>query len=251
MNIHVDIDLFEKLAISTISSYQFGSTVYGLADVNSDVDLLHIHVPSKQHELSYSWDNSMFQYKEENIDHIFTTIDVFLRNLFTGDSTINFEILHGTNTNKHLDYLFDNKHMFYNYSIVRAYLGFAKRDLKMAANGNNKLYHAIRGYYAAQSILEGDYNLSLRSDLITLYSTLKGVCDKVIVKEYFAKIDELRIKLNHLLDANAIRRYSEPKDMTQLDEFLFDLKSSEWYNNMRTDYDTSLLFNRLENGVSY
>ena len=252
MNIHVDKDMFETLIGSTIGSYQFGSTVYGTTTQDSDVDVLHIFVPSLEHEMSYVWDNSMFQYKDGNVDHIFTTIDVFIRNLLIGDSTINFEILHGDiGEFKQLAYLFKNKDMFYNYSIVRAYLGFAKRDLKMAKEGNNKLSHAVRGYYAASDIMIGEYGLSFSNELVEFVKDLKGKYDSDLKKSYIGKVERLRDQLNRKLDNGEITRYASPVRLQELDRFVVDLKRSAWYNSFRSEYDLAAIYDRLENGVKY
>lgn len=80
--------------------------------------------------------------------------------------SVNFEICNSTDLlNTKLQFLYDNRIAFYNYKILRSYLGLARRDLKHLdkatknkpstnRNKNKKLIHAIRGYYTAKQILE-------------------------------------------------------------------------------------------------
>lgn len=254
MNIHIGKEMFDTLMASTIGSYEFGSTLYELSTDTSDVDIMHIFVPSDNMEKSYVWDNSMFQYKEDGVDHIFTTIDGFIRNLLTGDSTINFEILHSENNFEILGFLFNNKKMFYNYSVLRAYLGFAKRDLKLAKDPK-KMAHAIRGYNAAYSLYHNNTynNISSESDKEHILFYKSG--NKASLEHIFElkeKVEKLRDKVNIDFDSGKIYRYSSVSDLARLDNWVFALKSSDKYMSKKQKFiDITSIYDALENGVSY
>jgi predicted nucleotidyltransferase len=81
MNIHItDIELFEKLSISTIFSIEIGSKMYGLDNDNSDRDILCIYATSDNELNSFYMTHHQIQYKENNTDYIFVNIHNFIRN---------------------------------------------------------------------------------------------------------------------------------------------------------------------------
>ena len=62
---------------------------------------------------------------------MFINIHSFLSNAISGDSTINFGVINSKQIlGTELDFLYKYREYFYNYKIIRSYLGLARRDLK-------------------------------------------------------------------------------------------------------------------------
>ena len=95
MNIHFeDKDLFEQLKRESLVKVKVGSHLYGMETDESDVDYLYIYLKPENMKDSFIWEHHQLQYKEDGVDHNFVDLHTFIRNILTGDSTINFEVLH-------------------------------------------------------------------------------------------------------------------------------------------------------------
>ena len=183
MNIHfTDKTLLDGLVKSTIVNIKVGSHVYGLENEQSDDDWLVIYLESFSERDSFMWEHHQLQYKEDGVDHNFTSLQVFIRNILTGDNTINFEALHSdTMRDSNLSWLWDMRDDFVNHNIIKSYLGLAKRDLKFWLKDTNKgkkhsaktykrLSHFIRGVIFAKQLIEGTFSLDLtKSNTTTLF----------------------------------------------------------------------------------
>jgi predicted nucleotidyltransferase len=263
MNIHIkDINLFNKLKESAILKIEIGSSNYKLNTSNSDVDYLYIY-PTTDNELnSFVKVHHQFQYKEDNIDHNFVNLHTFIGNLINGDSTINYEVVNNKELiNSNLEFLYKMKDSFRNYSIIRSYLGMARRDLKMIGNEleevkNKKLIHAIRGYFFAKSIMENNFNL-INDELILIANDIRTRNFKQnwsIVEEYNKKISSLREELNLNIQNKSLilPKLIEPKNAKLLDDKIFNLiKSENWLNKKIKNFDLSYYYDTFENWVVY
>lgn len=128
-----------------------GSKLYQTFDDNSDTDYLRLYNIGK-FTTTYFPNIHQFQYKdvENNIDYIWTNHTQFWKNLQSGDSTINADLICFSNF-----FVRDKEQKLLNlrtYKVIKAYLGFAKRDLQ--AKTEKKFKHAIRSIYMAEELLQ-------------------------------------------------------------------------------------------------
>jgi len=89
--------------------------MYGTDNENSDTDILHIYVQTKEESNSFVkfQNHHQLQFKKDNVDYIFTDIFTFLKNLMSGDSTINFEVIHSeTLKGTCLEFLYNERKSF-------------------------------------------------------------------------------------------------------------------------------------------
>lgn len=155
MNIHcTDKHLFKKLKDTTIVTVLVGSHMYGLNHEGSDKDYLNIFLPNSTYYLNPFKNHHQYQFKFDNVDEIFVDVNTFIQNLANGDSTINFECLFDKGFQESpLNFL--KPEMFRSYSIIRSYLGFAKRDIKrIIENPLKKAKHIMRGLEIASKLIE-------------------------------------------------------------------------------------------------
>lgn len=263
MNIHfTDKELFETLKKHSIVKVQIGSHLYGFNNEKSDIDYLYIHPRPVQMKDSYLWEHHQLQYKEDGIDHIFTDLPTFIRNILTGDSTINFEVLHELEGTA-LDSLYDARYKFYSYNVIRAYLGLARRDMKDAEpkNGDKrgwnfkKLHHAIRGYCTASMIYEGDYTNHWNGDHPFMANNLRMIKDGQMAadvenasKYYTNKIKQLRQDLNEKFEAGNIVRMMNVDSLAYMDTIV-RIVSEEHDHEFQIPKD--IYYEALENGIKY
>ena len=259
MNIHItDIEQYNSLLLATIETVEIGSSMYGTNNENSDVDYLHIYVPSISEKTSFVNSHHQLQYKENGIDHIFINFYAFIRNCLNGDSTINYEVLYSKNIKKSkiLGFLYDMRKSFSNYKIVRSYLGFSRRDIKQISKQTNsilknkKLAHATRCLQFANDILNDSFNPYIieNNDLYKKISDIKNLTDNDRIRKSFEVsdlIDDARKKLD--IDFNVgtlnIPTYMKSDDQYLLDVQIHDLVNSDewlskekWYMNMMPYY---------------
>ena len=176
MNIHINKEEFDWLMNQNrLGRFVMGSKLYGLNDEYSDEDVLIITWPYEDVLSSPFNSHHQFQYKdvENNIDYNFVDIITFIKNLVTGDSTVNFELLHSEQMeeNINLNWLTKYKDKFRSYNIIKAYLGLAERDIRHfnKKHGRDKLsaqVHIDRGYYFACDILSNNFKLKNHPALI-------------------------------------------------------------------------------------
>jgi predicted nucleotidyltransferase len=187
MNIHIkDIKLFEELKNSTLVNIEVGSKMYGLIHQNSDIDMLYIYATSDIELNSFYMSHEQLQYKGINKDYIFTNIHVFLRNALNGDSTINFETINSKKLiGTSLEFLYDLRKEFYNYKILRSYLGMAKRDIKRVNidgkndfDKNKKIAHAYRGLMFAKKVY-------FKNEILLSKNEIKEIKENIwLLKDY-------------------------------------------------------------------
>lgn len=258
MNIHIkDKSLFEQLKENSIFNIEIGSGMYGTSDENSDKDLLFIYKPFLLERNSFSITHHQFQYKEDNTDYLFINIYTFIRNALNGDSTINFEIINSPLLkNTIFSYLYENRYDFYNYKIVRSYLGLARRDSQFVFKTNddreqNKtISHIIRGFYFADRITKGDMNPIIEGELLQIINKVKTLTlnkdKKQILQEYMGYVSELREELN--LNKFKLQNYMSIENQYKLDSFISSL---DLINNNHGEKLMKLIYDVNENGIIY
>jgi predicted nucleotidyltransferase len=224
MNIKITKEQHLRLLERTSIKVPIGSHLYGTNTEKSDTDILCIYEPFDNWKLLESYPNyHQFQYdcEETNRDYIYTTFGQFWKNQRSGDSTINSDIIMFTNAITESD---ESKLNYCRtFKVIKSFIGFAKRDIKQSLNDNTgkKLFHATRGLYCAQSLLEGDlpdvYNVKVCFEepwsynyLVEFEKSLREVCnimfEKKKLENYFVREtnDDL---LNLLLSSNNIREF--------------------------------------------
>jgi predicted nucleotidyltransferase len=276
MNIHFnEIELFNNLHSLSVFKSEVGSYLYGLKNKSSDIDFLSIYIEPNLNLYTFLWEHHQLQYKTNSIDYNFTTLTSFIRNILTGDSTINFEMLFSDNLkNSELNFLYENRQYFINYNIIKSYLGLAKRDLKYwkkdtnnclkhSIETNKKLSHFVRGVLFAEMLLNNKFTLKLNKSFILNYE--KSDLDILIdIKNSDFQVDldfinfieekmyDLRKLLNHKFEQGYIYKYMNPIKMKEIDSFIKDFISSKQneINISHIDYH-NLFYESLENGIKY
>ncbi len=264
MNIHfTSQNLFEQLIKSSLVKIEVGSYLYGTKNENSDTDYLCIYVPSIEETNSFSFSHHQYQYKdiENNIDYVFTSLPNFIRNILTGDSTMNFEVIHSKQLmGSCLDFLYKYRDWFYSYPVIRAYLGFARRDLKHVNKGvsnyekNKRLLHAIRGLYFAYGVAVDSFSLQFTTTLFSIDDELTDVERKKHIDHFSEKIENYRKVVNEKLENGEIIRFMIPKDQYFLDNHLSSLYKKEEYLVKKRESFHSLMrltYEANEKGVTY
>lgn len=275
MNIHFkDIELFDNLMKNKIKQFVVGSHMYNLNNENSDIDYLTVYF-----DVNYgiSWEHHQLQYKNNGIDYNFTSLQNFIRNILTGDSTINFELLYSDELAKsELSFLFDLKDHFHTYNIIISYLGMAKRDFKMLNRDSGefrkfdkeiakKMCHFLRGYLFAEMIFNHSFDLTMNTKLLehsfntdneflTKIKNLDIVFDEDLIKYVKfineVKIVELRTLVNKSLEQKKISRYLNVDILNKIDTYVKNLNKKYSLHMESIDYK-DLYLNVLENGLEY
>jgi hypothetical protein len=200
MNIKITKEEYLVLNQYIENSFIIGSRLYGNHSENSDIDVINIIKPIFESD-KYLPNFHQFQYDdlENNKQEMFITRERFFKNLFSGDSTINTDIIMFTN--------FDNLNEFEKlnycrtYNIIKAFLGFAKRDLNNINKGKNKRFHAARSIYCAEELI---------NNRLPKIEEFKKYID-LTIHELLSKCAELREVSNKLLNEKDLTPF--PKEL--------------------------------------
>lgn len=269
MNIHfTDKKLLDSLNEATVATIKVGSHMYNLDNADSDNDYLNIYFDESN---SFMWEHHQLQYKDENTDRNFTTLQGFIRNAMTGDATINIEVIFSEELkNSNLNFLYKHRYSFINYNIIKSYLGLAKRDLKYykkdtsnlrnhTKETNKKLSHFVRGIIFAKMLLSGYFVVDMEDtntfgdfvpDLDLLTRIKDGTTEAMnaeLVHYFENAMNELRIELNHKLETGQISRFMDPVKMKALDK---EVKNQGLIDEVNIDYG-DIFYEALEKGIQY
>lgn len=282
MNIHfTDNKLLTDLHQLSIVKIPVGAHMYGLDNSNSDFDYLIIYIEPAYNTYDFIWTHHQLQFKitdPENInsyDYNFTTLQNFIRNIISGDSTINFETLYSdVLRDSELSWLYDRKHYFRNYNIIKSYLGIAKRDLKYwrkdthnnkihDTKTNKKLSHFVRGIIFANNILNDNFSLDLKAthtfkefkyDDFELVVRIKDgnidISYDILVEKFETKMNDLRNLLNRLHDEKRIPTFMNVDQMYEISDLCKKFVRNCKIDISHIDYD-KLIIDVIENGLSY
>jgi predicted nucleotidyltransferase len=260
MNIKfTDKALFNCLKENCLASSVVGSTLYGTNNDKSDLDILFI-LPTFYREKTTPFPSfHQLQYvDEQGNDHLFVSLHSFIKNTVNGDSTINFELIQSGNLeNTNLNFLDQMKNDFINYKIIRSYLGFAKRDLKMMNSSDNplkKMSHAIRGYYYAKSLVNKDKFVLRNEEWLNVDINEDNL--KTLKEEYTNKVNDMRLSLNNgnTLDCP---KYFDILKQKELTEYIVNLVNGDPYDFKEDNlhkYEQMIMemfYNANENWVEY
>lgn len=217
MNIKISKEEHEQLLKWKIHESSIGSQLYGTAGEDSDTDVLCFYNPSDQR----MWETALvfpsqhqFQYddKENNTQYIWTNILQFWRNLNSGDSTINADVVMFGSNPIPVDDVWRLRAVR-NYKVIKAFIGFAKRDLRNH-KGKNKLFHAERSLYCAECLLNNEL------------PTLEGIR---FIADFPSELNELKVKeallrrkANKMHDDGSLKTYTVHKVPDALLQKLLD-----------------------------
>jgi len=263
MNIHfIDKELLDKLKVATLAKVMVGSHLYGTNDENSDVDYLYIYATSENELLSSIKVHHQLQYKEDGIDYNFVSLHNFISNILSGDSTINYEVIHSDSLNGSLlDWISKYKDVFTTYTMIRSYLGLARRDVKHFSKANTdylkmkRLKHIIRGYTYARDMIRTDkFNFEKSNDE---YKSIEiDITTNKMLRNYTNLITGLRNELNELLNSNTLNKAKviNVKDGISFNnEFINFCKSGTFKNKQKvlSDFSLDSFIDSCENWVTY
>lgn len=265
MNIHIkNTKLVNLLKESTLLSIEIGSKMYGTNNEHSDTDILNIYKTSNLELNSILNSHHQIQYKNNNIDYIFVNLHTFLRNLLSGDSTINFEVVNSDKLiGTSLEFLYNIREKFNTYKVMRSYLGFGRRDLKQLYkcneehDKNKKLFHAYRCWKSVNDIYNNIFT-SIMDDKksIEMFNIIMNIND---YKTRIKYIDDLKIKINYLRDiinkdyndGNLIN-YLDTNIQSYIDKEILNIMNSNNIKKMKFKREDMFYFyDAQENGISY
>jgi len=237
MNIKISKEQHDRLQASGVDSYLVGSHLYGTNTETSDKDYLCVYNTSSVFSNAMSGtlmglpNIHQFQYTEDNVDYLYTSDTQFWKNFFSGDSTINVDAV--------LYLLFDKDELVEDpklseavlkvcrsYNIIKAFIGFAKRDIKIWAKNksNKKLFHIYRGFYMADCLLrnvypqldeireltEGDFGLETLEELNAEEVRLRTLCNTMFNNGDLLRYNFLPVEddlLTLLLESNNTKEF--------------------------------------------
>jgi len=262
MNIHfTDKKLFDKLKKATIAKVIVGSHMYGTNNENSDIDYLYIYATSENELMSFIQTNHQLQYKEEGIDYNFVSLNSFLKNIFNGDSSINFEVIASDSLiGTDLEWLCSHKDTFITYNMIRSYLGLCRRDIKYYNkcetdyDKTKKLRHIIRGYIYAKKMVSHLFDFNACND--SLLNIKLEISSNKQLRDYEKKVSELRNELTERFNGKTLG-YAQNINVEagiKLNTDLFNfMKTNEFKikQDILKDFDMEMFINSYENWVNY
>lgn len=205
MNIKITKQEYDSIVINNaLGNYVIGSHLYRTATSKSDLDTLTVYDSPFESDMYYP-NYHQLQYDDEtkNRQYIFTTRKQFYKNLFSGDSTINADVIMFHNNSEWLvgcGSVEEKLNVCRTFNIIKAFIGFAKRDIKYVNKGKNKLFHIERGLYCAECLMNNEL------PKIELFKTF-GNKD---LEELKLKEQELRSRCNEMFDKGELTMF--PKE---------------------------------------
>ena len=216
MNIKISKDEHEYLKEHSYKTFKFGSSLYNLETKKSDLDLFCIYDFKKLETFSYLPNNHTFQFTENNIDYIYSTHNQFLQNLYSGDSIINSEIV--------INYNLLEINTIRTYKIIKAHLGYAKRDINHCINNSKdkrkRILLAYKSLFIAECLLYQrkinteiikNYLINLDLELISNFLNLAQKKNKELLDYLNAEFEKNRIKkypdfnyINYNIESNLL-----------------------------------------------
>lgn len=264
MNIHfTDKLLFNKLKDATLVRATVGSHLYGSNTSESDIDYLYIYATSENELNSMVQSHHQLQYNEDGIDHVFVSLHSFIKNCLSGDSTINFEVIQSDILQDTcLEFIHEYKELFKTQTIIKSYLGLAKRDIKYFHKADTeylkrkRLGHIVRGYLYANSIMyhRFDFN-SLNKEYIQILNTL-DITTNHDLRKYDQLISICRDELNRRVENKTINLSwrINVEDGIEFNESFLEFVNSELFKHCQKyleDFNMSEYINTYENWVNY
>jgi len=204
MNIKITKEQHDRLCQTKFTEHPFGSRLFGTHRPDSDYDFIRVYKYSNVFgDKNYYLPNiHSFQYDESdnNTQYIWMTLEQFYGGLWSGDGTMQADIFMFGDYHKDVP-LKEKVEVVRTYKIIRAYLGVAKRDLKLH-NTKNKLFHANRSLYIAESLIGNN---------LPELNVIQSLCDNLANKEtVLEKVEIARKMLNSMYEKREIENYYVP-----------------------------------------
>ncbi len=217
MNVHFyDENLLKQLDDSNLFKIVVGSHMYGLDTKDSDIDYLNIYAESKEITNSFLQIHHQLQYKGDNTDENFVSLQKFIQNTLSGESTINFEVLHSSELkNSELSFLYENRKSFYSYSVIKSYLGMAKRDLGIIKKkySGKKDSHFVSGVLFAEAIIDGvdirEVWEKNREILLEVKASDNIMQVSMLIRQGEERMNNARAKINSFLNDGKIEKFNQ------------------------------------------
>lgn len=193
MNIKLTKEEHERLCSSSFVEYVFGSKLHGIATEESDTDYIRVYEFNEVfgdesigiflpniHSLQYD-DN------ENNNQYVWMTTEQFYRNLLSGDGNMvaDVHLLSGR--------FYRPMRYCRTQNVIKAYLGVAKRDLKMHGYIEKKRFHAYRSLMMAEKLI--DNVLPTVQDIIDLKASKLPPTEELIILEKKLREELFELKL--------------------------------------------------------
>ncbi len=218
MNVKITKEQHEKLCKLDYEEYLFGSQLHGIANKGSDFDYVRVISDAYYEEFTtfarflpniHSW-----QYDgENNTQYVWMTETQFFRNLFSGDGNMIADIV--LLSGKFNDSLF----LCRTYKIIKGFIGVAKRDLKLHGSDRKKKFHAIRSLMMAEKLMT---NILPTIEDIQFYKHHYDSNPEPSKEQLQHKEQELRFKLNDMLNKKEITMYPQFKEPNSLVQVMVD-----------------------------
>ena len=224
MNIKINEEEYLELGLYIENSYVIGSRLYNTHTEDSDYDILYIIKPFLKSDNYYpNWHQFQYDSEDGTRQNMFTTKERFYRNLFSGESTINADIIMFTD----FDDLSPSEKLNYcrTYNVIKAFLGFAKRDLNRYNSGKNKHFHAARSIYCAEKLMNNELP---KLEELSIYVSLT-------LDELFSKCASLRIRCNYMMNNKELTMF--PKELIFEPKSSLERKIMEANNVLEFKYD--------------
>ena len=233
MNIHfADKKLKEQLDHSTIFEIEVGSGMYRLKTSESDTDILKIYLEGDLNLTSITPNHHQLQYNdtENNIDYIYTSLGQFVKNIISGDSTINYEVLESPEFRKEFKdlYFFVNK--LDKINTIKSYLGMAKRDIKAFKKEHSikKAYHIQRGILFANCIMRN-------GDIFETLETMRTHLEEIRNSRVLLDLEHIETRMNSLRESIKDKQFNPlSQDMYNINVAISKIYYS--YRDKQLDY---------------
>jgi hypothetical protein len=224
MNIKINEEEYLELGLHIENSYVIGSRLYNTHTEDSDYDILYIIKPFLKSDNYYpNWHQFQYDSEDGTRQNMFTTKERFYRNLLSGESTINADIIMFTD----FDDLSPSEKLNHcrTYNVIKAFLGFAKRDLNRYNSGKNKHFHAARSIYCGEKLMNNELpNLEELSKYVILGSA-----------ELMTKCIDLRKVCNNMMNNKELTMF--PKELIFEPKSSLERKVMEANNILEFKYD--------------
>lgn len=225
MNIHfTDKKLKKQLDQSTIFEIEVGSGMYGLKTPESDTDILCIYLEGSLNLTSITPNHHQLQYNDidNNIDYIYTSLGQFIKNIISGDSTINYEVLQSHEFRKQFPDLYFHVNNLDKINTVKSYLGMAKRDIKSFKKepSDKKAYHISRGILFANCIINNKNIFEILEDTRTQLKEIRNDYSDI-------DIYHLETVMNSLRESIKDKQFKPSSlDMANINNDIYDIYCS-------------------------
>lgn len=217
MNVKITREQHDYLSTLSYKEYLFGSQLHGIANKDSDFD--YVRVISDDFYLfftslaKYLPNIHSWQFDDVDTQYVWMTETQFWRGFFSGDGNNLADIV--LLSGEFNDILFLSR----TYKICKAFIGVAKRDLKLHGNSDKKKFHALRSMYMAESLM--DSHIPTVDGIQLLYKNYSG-CYLPSLESLKDKEQSLRERLNNMLNKGQIEMYPKFNEENKLVQIMMD-----------------------------